>query len=124
VLLDGFTVQEVVGTPLLTSISLEAGAVGQSYTVGVSGKDTHFAKGTTAVSFGAGITAGTITVQSPTAQLVQINIQSDALVGLRTVKACRSLFELYRLLAGVLGLLLTIAASFYVVSRRSKSSAA
>jgi len=86
VLVDGFTVQEVVGTPLLTSISLKTGVVGQGYTIGITGKDTHFVQGTTAVTFGAGISTGTITVQSPAALLVQINILNNAVVGLRTVK--------------------------------------
>ena len=51
----------------------------------ITGQSTHFAAGTSAVSFGAGITVGTVTVTDATHLTAQISISMAAALGGRTV---------------------------------------
>ncbi|MBZ5634919.1 MAG: hypothetical protein LAO55_17495 [Acidobacteriia bacterium] len=71
--------------PVLVSVSPNTGQPGQSGPVTITGQSTNFIQGTSQVSFGAGITVGTVTVTSPTTLTAQITIAADAAVGGRTV---------------------------------------
>jgi hypothetical protein len=57
----------------------------QNLSVNITGQLTHFTQGSTQVSFGAGITVGTITVTDATHLIAQITIDPAAAVGARTV---------------------------------------
>jgi len=83
VLTNGFTV--LSGTPILTSLVPAGGQQGQSLSVTITGQFTHFAQGTTQVSFGTGITVSNITVSSPIALSAQLAIDPAAMVGTRTL---------------------------------------
>jgi hypothetical protein len=73
------------GTPVIAAISPAAAPIGQSRLVTVSGANTHFLQATTQVNAGAGVTAGTITVTSPTTLTVQFTVSANAAAGPRTV---------------------------------------
>src|ERR1019366_3821147 len=82
ILANGFTVQP--GTPILTSLVPASGAQGQSLSVALTGKFTHWVQGTTQVSFGSGISVTGVTVSSATSLTAQLAIDLTAVVGTRT----------------------------------------
>ena len=69
---NGFTV--LAGVPALTSVNPSQGSQGASLTVQLNGAFTHFTQGTTTVTFGNGITPGTVTVNGPGLASVPITI--------------------------------------------------
>ena len=81
---SGFVVN---GIPSISSVAAGAAQQGQSGTVTVTGAYTHFTPGTTTLSFGAGITVGSVTVTSSTSLTAQITVSSTAVPGLRIVTA-------------------------------------
>ncbi len=79
----GFTVTP--GQPTLFSISPVSAIQGTNATVILNGAFTNFSPGLTTVSFGAGISVGTVTVNGPTLASVPISIAAGATVGARSV---------------------------------------
>jgi sporulation-control protein spo0M len=82
-LLNGFTV--IGGVPALTSVNPNQGSQGAALTVQLNGAFTHFTQGTTTVTFGNGITPGTVTVNGPTLASVPITITNGTAAGPRSV---------------------------------------
>ncbi len=83
---EGFlVVQEDYPQPVLTGAAPVSGARGT--TLGVVLGGSGFVAGVTTVSFGAGVTVNTVTVESPTRINVQITIATGAAVGSRNVTA-------------------------------------
>ena len=82
-LTNGFTV--LAGVPALISVTPNQGSQGASLTVQLNGQFTHFTQGTTTVSFGSGITAGTVTVNGPGTASVPITITNGTASGPRSV---------------------------------------
>jgi RHS repeat-associated protein len=80
---NGFTV--TIPPPAITSVSPSSGQQGQTLQVSVTGQNTHFAQGTTQVSFGAGITINTVTVTNATSLTAGFNVDPAATVGSRNV---------------------------------------
>ena len=72
-----------LGSVLVNPTSGQQGQTGLN--VAITGQFTHFATGTSAVSFGAGITVGTVTVTDTTHLTAQISIDAAAALGGRTV---------------------------------------
>ena len=82
--LNGFTIS--AGTPGILLLNPNTGQQGQqNLSVTISGQFAHFAQGTTAASFGAGITVASLTVNSPTGATAVLNINPAAPVGSRDV---------------------------------------
>ena len=81
-LANAFTVQP--GIPILTSLVPAQGQQGQTLPVTLTGLYTHWAQGTTQLSFGASITVSNITVSSATSLTAQLAIDGTATVGTRT----------------------------------------
>ncbi len=80
------TVNPPLQAPAITSVSPNMGQQGvQNATVTITGQNTHFAQGTTQVSFGAGVTATTVSVSSPTVLNIVLNIDPAAALGARTI---------------------------------------
>ena len=80
---NGFTV--TASAPVL-SVNPNTGQQGQqSLPVAITGQFTHFLQGTSQVSFGAGITVASLTVNSPTSAAAILNIDYSATPGARTV---------------------------------------
>jgi RHS repeat-associated protein len=80
-----------VNAPIITQISPNAGTQGQqNLSVTITGQFTHFLQGTTTANFGAGITAASVTVASPTSATVIISIDPAAAIGPRTVSLTTS----------------------------------
>src|SRR6185295_9018996 len=74
------------GSPVITSANPPTGQQGrQNLSVALSGQYTHWAAGTTTVSFGAGITVATLTVNSSTSAAAVLNIDPAAGIGTRNV---------------------------------------
>src|SRR4030081_3212976 len=74
-----------IGTNTAAAVLNPASAhQGSSATIVITGTNTHFGASTT-VSFGANITAGTVTVNGPTSASVPITIDNVAATGARTV---------------------------------------
>ena len=85
-LVNGFTVSATTTVPSITSLSPNSGLQGQqNLSVAITGQNTHFLQGSTQVSFGAGITVNSLTVNSPTTATAILNIDSAAATGRRTV---------------------------------------
>jgi RHS repeat-associated protein len=84
-LASGFSVTATVSVPTITSISPNAGPQGEGGPVGIVGMNTHFAQGTTQVSFGPGITVSNITVTCPTCLTARLQISPTAVPGPVTV---------------------------------------
>jgi RHS repeat-associated protein len=84
-LLGGFAVSASAGVPIITTVSPNSGQQGQGGPVGIVGLNTHFAQGTTQVSFGPGITVSNITVTCPTCLTAQLQISPTAVPGPVTV---------------------------------------
>ena len=83
-LTNGFAV--TAGTPALTQVTPNAGLQGQqNESVTLAGQFTHWVQGTTAASFGAGITVATLTVNSATSATAVLNIDAAAALGARNV---------------------------------------
>ena len=82
-LTNGFTV--AAGTPVITQVNPNTGQEGQrNLSVTITGQFTHFAQGTSQVSFGAGITVGSVTVVDATILTAQITISINAPLGPQT----------------------------------------
>jgi len=77
--------QVTPGTPTLNQCSPVSGQQGQSLTVHCIGQNTHWAEGTTNVTFGPGVTVNTLTVDDATDADVAISIDPLAYVGSSTV---------------------------------------
>ncbi len=72
--------------PKITQVSPNTGQRGvTNLAVQITGEATAWAQASTSVSFGAGITVGTVTVTSPTLLTASISIATDAALGARTV---------------------------------------
>jgi hypothetical protein len=72
--------------PVVTSVAPGTGHQGQTLgSVAITGQNTHFAQGTTAASFGAGITVNSVTVGSATTATASIGIAGNAAFGPRDV---------------------------------------
>ena len=83
-LTNGFAV--TAGAPALTQVTPNAGLQGQqSESVTLAGQFTHWVQGTTTASFGAGITVGTLTINSATSATAVLNIDGAAAIGARNV---------------------------------------
>jgi RHS repeat-associated protein len=81
---NGFTVTP--GTPAITNVNPNTGQRGQTnLSVAITGQFTHFAQGTTQVSFGSDITVNGVTVASATSLTVNITIPATANLGAHTV---------------------------------------
>ena len=72
-------------TPVLTAVNPVSAALGQTVTVTLTGANTNFAQGTSAVSAGAGVTVGAVTVTSATSLTVQLTVAAGASTGPRTL---------------------------------------
>ena len=86
----GFAV--TAGPAAIAQLAPASGAQGQILSVDITGVDTHFVQGVTAIGFGRPFPAGSInvvavTVNSPTSVTAQITISADAAVGLWSVTA-------------------------------------
>ncbi len=81
-LAGGFTVEQAVPPPTLTGLDIGSGEQGMTLDVVITG--THLT-GTTAVSFGPGITVNSFTVDSSTRITTNISITADATVGSRDI---------------------------------------
>jgi RHS repeat-associated protein len=82
-LTNGFSVQP--GTPVVTSFGPTSGRQGQTLTVTVTAKFTHFVQGTTAVNLGAGISVTSVVVANATSLTAQVSIDAAAALGARTL---------------------------------------
>ena len=83
-LTNGFTVTN--GTPVLTLVNPNTGQQGQSnLSVALTGQFTHWLQGTTAATFGAGITITSLTVNSATSATAILNISATATAGAHNV---------------------------------------
>jgi hypothetical protein len=72
--------------PRVTLVDPAKGARGQTLNITISGQNTHFATGTSAVSFsGTGIVVNSVSVASPTSALANITIAPDTSLGFRDV---------------------------------------
>jgi hypothetical protein len=80
---NGFAVS--AGTPVLTTTAPAAGWQGQSLSVVITGKFTHFLPGITQVGLGPGITVENVAVANATSLTAQLSIAADAPVGPRTL---------------------------------------
>lgn len=69
----------------LTQVNPSSGQQGQQISVGLTGQFTNWVPGTTTANFGAGITVGQLTVNSPTSAIAPIKIDANATPGARTV---------------------------------------
>ncbi len=80
---NGFSVS---GTPALLSATPNNGQQGQqNLSVAIAGQFTHFVQGTSAASFGAGITVASLAVASPTSATALLKIDPTAATGSRTL---------------------------------------
>ena len=83
---NGFSVQ--ASGPTILTVNPNSGQQGQSnLAVAVTGQNTHFAQGTTQVSFGTGITVNSVAVASSTSLMANVAVLPTAVAGLRTVTA-------------------------------------
>ena len=64
--------------PIIASASPATGGLGEIINVTLTGVNTHFAQGLSTVSAGAGLTVGTVTVNSLTSLAVQLTIAANA----------------------------------------------
>ncbi len=84
---DLFTIDPCQGCvfPLITRIEPAAGDQGQSLDVTVTGKDTHFASGSSLAFSGSGITVSNVQVSSATRLSARLAIAAGAATGKRDV---------------------------------------
>ena len=73
------------GPAALSSVTPNSLAAGQATTVTVAGTNTHFVQSVTVAALGNGITAGPVTVTSPTQASFQISIDPVAILGARNL---------------------------------------
>jgi hypothetical protein len=73
------------GTPVITQINPNIGTDGQTLSINLTGLYTDWIQGTTTVSFGAGITVNTVTVNSTTSLTANITIGASTPTGPVTV---------------------------------------
>jgi hypothetical protein len=81
------------GTPVLTQISPSVLPAGTSGTFAITGANTNFVQGTTALSPIPGVTIGTITVTSPTTLMVQLTAAASAVAQPYSILAITSTEE-------------------------------
>jgi hypothetical protein len=81
---SGFTV--LAGLPTVSAVTPATGHQGDtSLSVSITGQYTNFVNGTSAASFGSGITVNSFTVSSATSAVANITISDTATLGLHTV---------------------------------------
>ena len=91
-LANGFAITASGGLPTLLSTTPNAGQQGiNGLQVTLVGQNTHFIQGTTVVSFGAGVTVTSLTINSPTTATATLNIDPAATPGVRVVTAITGL---------------------------------
>ena len=73
------------GTPALASAAPNTGQQGQSLTVRLLGQFTHWAPGTTTVTFGTGVTVNSVSIVDATTADVAITIDPLTFIGTRSV---------------------------------------
>jgi len=71
--------------PVVTSVSPNSGTPGATVNVTITGANTHFVQGTTAVASGAAITAQNVTVTSSTSLTAQLVVAANAKIGPATL---------------------------------------
>jgi hypothetical protein len=83
----GFRVESLPSGPLpvISSITPPIGATGTQVPVTIVGEFTNFQQGVSAVSLGEGISAGSVTVVSPTQITATLSIATDAPPGARPI---------------------------------------
>ncbi len=82
-LVSGFT---VTATASIQSVTPNTGQQGQTLTsVAIVGQNTNWVQGTTAASFGTGITVNNLTVNSATSATANITVPNNTTLGARTV---------------------------------------
>ncbi len=74
-----------LATPVISSVTPSSGSQGQNLNVAVVGQFTHFAQGTTAATFGAGVTVNSVTVVDATHLTASVSIAGVATTGTRNV---------------------------------------
>ena len=74
----------------VASVNPDHGKQGETFQVTVTGFSTHFATGSTTVSFGAGISVNSVLINSPTSLTANIAIHLSADTGARTVTVTTS----------------------------------
>jgi hypothetical protein len=87
----GFNQLLAAGEPIIGGVSPATGGLGDTVNVTLTGVNTNFAQGMTTVSAEAGITVGTVTVNSPTSLTVQLTIASNATPGPASLLATTAL---------------------------------
>ena len=70
---------------ILSAISPNTGAQGQTADILLTGQNTHFSQGLTSASFGLGITLNSLVINSPLTATANITIAANATPGVRTV---------------------------------------
>ena len=75
------------GTPVIASAAPNSASPGQTVTVTLTGSGTHFAPGTTQLSFGSGITASQVTVLSETSLTAALTIGATVAANPTTIVA-------------------------------------
>ena len=75
------------GTPVIASVAPATGGLGDTVDIAITGVNTNFVRGTTAVSPGAGITVQSVTVNSPTSLTAHLLIGSGASLGPESIVA-------------------------------------
>lgn len=76
----------VLGAPALSNVSPNSGQQGQlNLLIALTGQNTHWVDGTTAATFGTGVTVNGVSVSDATHATANISISIEAPVGLRTV---------------------------------------
>ena len=80
------------GIPVITAVTPVTTVQGQTLTVTVTGRFTHFAQGTTRLSAGAGagVTITNVVVNSSTSLTAQVSIATNAAIGMRALTATTS----------------------------------
>ena len=73
-------------TPTVISVNPPNIARGQRLNVSISGASTHFAAGTSTVSFGSGVTVNSVSVTNSTSLVADVTVAPDAAIGFRDVR--------------------------------------
>ena len=84
---SGFNDLLSVTAPIISSVSPNSGKPGNSVTVALTGLNTHFVQGSTTVTAGGGVTAGTATVTDATHLTVDLTIPPGAVQGQISITA-------------------------------------
>ena len=80
---NGFTVQ--AGPARLVTMTPASAHQGEAATIQIAGELTHFLQNATVASFGTGVVIGDMIVNSPTSATVNLVVDPDASLGVRTV---------------------------------------